>query len=118
MRATSYRRGIDAERLCRWALRLKCYRILAVRYQTAAGEIDIVAQRGNTVVAVEVKARESFDRAAEALSAQQQARIARALTIFIQRHPCWTHANLRLDLMLAPPGRWPRHIPNAWQAQG
>ena len=54
---TSYRTGLGAEALCRLALRLKFYRVLASRYRSPLGEIDIVAMRGKTVALVEVKAR-------------------------------------------------------------
>ncbi len=37
------------------ALRLKFSRILATRYKTAMGEIDIVAAYSNVVVAIEIK---------------------------------------------------------------
>ena len=114
---TSHQTGLAAERLCRLALRLKFYRILAERYKTAMGEIDIVAQRGNTVIAVEVKSRATHESAAESISPHQQARIARALQNFIQRHPRFAQANLRFDVMLATPNRWPKHIKNAWLAE-
>jgi putative endonuclease len=116
MMRTAYTTGLNAERMCRMALRLKFYRILAERYKTPMGEIDIVAARGNTVVAVEVKARATQDDAVLSISGQQQTRIANALQIFIMRNPRFAKADLRFDVMLATPGRWPKHMKNAWQA--
>ena len=54
------------------------YAILARRYRTRYGEIDIVAQDGDTVVFVEVKARRSdrYGRAAESVTPWKQRRIA------------------------------------------
>ena len=54
------------------------YAILARRYRTRYGEIDIVAQDGETIVFVEVKARRSgqFGTAAEAVTPWKQRRIA------------------------------------------
>jgi putative endonuclease len=54
------------------------YAILARRYRTRFGEIDIVAQDGATVVFVEVKARRSdrFGKAAQCVSTWKQRRIA------------------------------------------
>ncbi|MDD3029301.1 MAG: YraN family protein [Alphaproteobacteria bacterium] len=112
---TTYQKGLYAEGLCRLALRLKGYRILAVRYKTPLGEIDIVATRGNIVAAVEVKARRSHEDALQALSVRQQGRIIQALEMFIARHPSFGRADLRLDVMLVRPRHWPKHIPNAWQ---
>ncbi len=115
-RKTGHKTGMDAEALCRLALRLKFYRILATRYKTPMGEIDIVAARGNNLVAVEVKARATRRDALESISPNQQGRIARALQDFVMRHPRYTHADLRFDVMVALPRRWPVHIINAWQA--
>jgi putative endonuclease len=117
MSKTRYQTGLDAERLCRLALRLKFYRILAERYKTPVGEIDILAARGNTVVAVEVKARATRDTAVESLSPHQKTRISNALQYFIMRTPRYAKANLRFDMMLATPKRWPTHIKNAWHAE-
>ena len=114
---TGHQTGLAAERLCRLALRLKFYRILAERYKTPMGEIDIIAARGNTVVAVEVKARATRDDAVASISAQQQMRIARTLQDFIMRNPRFAKADLRLDVMLAAPRRWPLHIKNAWHSE-
>ncbi len=115
MTRTSYKTGINAEGLCRLALRLKFYRILATRYKTPLGEIDIVAARGRTVIAVEVKARATRDAAVSSISVPQRERIARALQYFIMCHPAYARHDLRLDVMLAVPGRWPAHIRNAWR---
>jgi len=54
------------------------YAILARRYRTRFGEIDIVAQDGQTVVIVEVKARRTdrFGTAAESVTPWKQRRLA------------------------------------------
>lgn len=54
------------------------YAILARRFRTRFGEIDIVSERDNVVVFVEVKARASsrFGEAAEALPMWKRRRIA------------------------------------------
>ncbi|MGB9154027.1 MAG: YraN family protein [Alphaproteobacteria bacterium] len=114
---TGHQTGLAAENLCRLALRLKFYRILAERYKTPVGEIDIVAARGNTVIAVEVKARPTPEEAIASISDQQRARIAHALQDFIMRNPRFSRADLRFDVMLATPRKWPQHIKNAWRAE-
>src|SRR6185503_1479897 len=82
-RRVAERRGKTAELLCLWHLRLKGYRILARRYKTPAGEIDLIVRRGGTLAAIEVKARADFDAAAEALTRRQQQRIMRAVAHFL-----------------------------------
>ena len=65
-RLAAWRRGRWSEALCRLALRLKGYRILARGWRCQQGEIDIVARRGGTVAIVEVKARRTLDAAGSA----------------------------------------------------
>lgn len=115
--AESFRRGLWAETLCLWVLRLKGYRILARRYRSPAGEIDLIVKRGAVVAAVEVKARADRDRAGESVLWRQRARIVRALEHFLAVHPRLRDSNLRFDVMLVAPGSWPRHIRDAWRPE-
>jgi len=115
MKRTSYSTGLLAESLCRLALRLKFYRILAKRYKTPFGEIDIVAQRGDTIAAIEVKARANRDEALESIQPKQRQRIERAALDFIARNPHFNGHNLRFDIMLVAPRALPVHIPDAWR---
>jgi putative endonuclease len=112
---TSYRTGLFAEALCRWVLRLKGYRILASRYQSPLGEIDIVALSGNTLVVAEVKARPSEREAMESILPRQRQRLQRAALDFLSRHAHFSNHDLRFDIMLVAPRRWPIHIKDAWR---
>lgn len=114
-RQQARRRGIAAETLCVWLLRLKGYRILARDLRTPVGEIDIVARRGQTLVAVEVKRRGRLEDAAEAIGRDQRRRILRALGWFAQRQPDGDRLSLRFDAMLLDGGLLPRHIRDAWR---
>jgi len=114
-RRLAERRGHDAERRAVWLLRLKGYRILARRFRVPSGEIDLIARRGKVLVAIEVKTRADFATAAEAVLAQQRRRIARALEHFRARNPRLAELDCRFDVVMVVPGRWPRHLPNAWQ---
>ena len=114
-RQRARQRGIAAETLCVWLLRLKGYRILARDLRTPVGEIDIVARRGRTLVAVEVKRRGRMEDAAEAIGRDQRRRILRALGWFAQRQPDGDRLSLRFDAMLLDGGLLPRHIRDAWR---
>lgn len=116
-RRAAERRGKSAELLCLWQLRLKGYRILARRYKTPVGEVDLIARRGAVLAAIEVKARGDFDRAGEAITPRQRQRIARALTHFLSGRPDLVLLAARFDVMLVAPRRWPRHLVDAWREE-
>ncbi len=66
--------GLRAETLAALFLRAKLYRILAQRYRVQGGEIDIIAQRGDTIAFVEVKARADLDAAMISITPQTRRR--------------------------------------------
>jgi putative endonuclease len=137
-RHRAYLSGKRAERIACWLLRFKGYRILAVNWRCAAGEVDILARRGQVLAAVEVKRRTSglvagetaADAALFAISPHQQARVARAAEVFQARRADCQALELRLDaITVTEPASWPwallaralrwgwpRHFPAAWQA--
>src|SRR5262249_45878392 len=77
-RQAAFRLGLSAESRAAALLLAKGYRVVARRYRTHVGEVDIVARRGNVLVFVEVKARDRLDDAAEAVTERQQRRIIAA----------------------------------------
>ncbi len=107
------RRGRIAERLVSLWLTLKGYRVLARNLRTHLGEIDIVARRGSTLVAIEVKARSALS--AEAILPRQRARIERALVAFQSARPELQHCRLRFDAVCIEGFALPRHIVDAWR---
>src|SRR5437763_14844039 len=113
-RQAAFRRGLSAETRAAVVLLLKGYRILARRWQSPVGEIDIVARRRRVLVFVEVKARARLDDAAEAVSERQRRRIAAAAQAWLAWHPEHASAEIRFDAVLVLPRRWPRHIPAAF----
>ena len=117
MKKTSYRTGLAAEALCRAALRLKGYRIIAARYRSKLGEIDIIAKRGRALALIEVKARPNKETAAESILMRQRERLERAAMDFLARHPHLNRHELRFDVMLVAPWRWPVHITDAWRPE-
>ncbi len=114
-RRQAWRRGRWAELLCLWSLRCRCYRILARRYRVASGEVDLIARRGRIVAAIEVKARADYAAASAAVLVRQRRRIARALEHFLATRPELAGLDLRFDVMVVVPRRWPRHLADAWR---
>jgi len=116
-RRRAERRGRWAETIALWWLRLRGYRILARDFRTHLGEIDILARRGRTLVAIEVKARPDLVTASDALLPRQRRRIERALGHFLAHRPEFSQLALRFDVMLVMPRRLPRHITDAWRPE-
>jgi putative endonuclease len=115
-RVAAFQTGISAESRAAACLIARGYRILARRFRTPHGEIDIVARRRNLIAFVEVKARASLDDAAYAVMPRQQQRIIAAAQGWLAAHPEHAEFELRSDAMLIAPKRLPRHVLAAFDA--
>jgi putative endonuclease len=115
-RQVAFRTGISAESRAAAFLVVKGFRILARRWRSAVGEIDIIARRGSLLIFVEVKAREHHDDAAWSVTERQRARIVAAAEAWLAQNPDDRIRDIRLDAVLVAPGRMPRHIAAAFDA--
>ena len=113
-RVRAYRRGVFAETIAGLLLRFKGHRIVARRYKTPVGEIDLVALKGKRLAFVEVKRRKSFEDAAEALPTRSRRRIVRAAQYWLAAHPSYNGHDMRFDVVLTAPWSWPHYIENAF----
>lgn len=82
--------------------------------RVGVGEVDLVARRGRTVAFVEVKWRATSADRDLAIDHRRLQRVARAAQALAPRY-AQAGEDLRIDVLLLAPGRWPRHIVNAWQ---
>ncbi len=114
-RLRRYRLGHWAETFCAWHLRLRGYRVLARRYRSPVGEIDIVARRGDVVAFIEVKARRDRTTAAESVTARQRRRVRRAAEAYLGAQPALSGLYGRFDVMLVTPWAMPEHVIDAWR---
>jgi len=115
-RVKAFNLGISAESRAALLLIAKAYRIVARRWKTPFGEIDIIARRRRTLAFVEVKARGTIDGAAEAVTERGKRRIIAATELWLARHPDDAGADIRFDVILVAPGKMPRHIANPFDA--
>lgn len=76
-RVRAYRHGLFAETIAALMLRAKGHRILARRYKTPVGEIDLVALKGRRLAFVEVKHRRTIGDAGWALPTRARRLIVR-----------------------------------------
>ena len=115
LRRRAERRGRSAESWCALLIRLAGYRVVASRLKTPVGELDLVARRGGVLVVIEVKARDSWQAAGEALTSRQHRRIERATEWLQSAEPSLAPLTVRFDVMLVRPWRWPRRLIGAWR---
>lgn len=110
-------RGRWAEAVAAWIYRFQGFRLLARRYKTPVGEIDLVMRRGQLVVFIEVKARARLDDALHSLQPHQRERLCRAAGVFLRDHPIHHRCDMRFDLMALQPWRLPRRVIDAWRLE-
>jgi len=115
-RVAAFRTGLSAESRAAAYLMAKGYRILARRFRTPHGEIDLVARRRNLFAFVEVKARATLDEAAFAVTQRQQLRIINAAQAWLVAHPEHAEFELRFDAILIAPRSLPRQLLAAFDA--
>lgn len=90
--------------------------MLARRIRTAAGEVDVLAEKDGVLAIVEVKARPTLAVAAEALSVCQRRRLLAAAEIIAAEHPEWGTAGVRFDVLLVDATGAVRRIADAFRA--
>lgn len=115
-RVAAFGLGLSAESCAAAYLVAKGYRILARRWKSPVGELDIVARRRQLLVFVEVKARASLDAAAESVLPRQRQRIVAAAEAWLATYPDPKILDMRFDAVLVAPGKLPRHIQGAFEA--
>jgi len=107
--------GIRAEWAALALLTLTGHRVLARNFVAPGGEIDLIAQRGQTIAFIEVKARPDMDQALIAITEQKRRRIARAAQIWLRQNRWAATYALRGDAVFIAPRRLPRHLPAAFE---
>ena len=115
-RLAAYWRGHRGEALAAFWLQLKLYRIRDRRFKTPLGEIDLVVEKGTTIAFVEVKQRAAEADEALTFASINRERITRAAKLWLARNSDAAGRDLRFDVILLAPGRWPRHLINAFPA--
>ena len=91
--------GIKGEQIAAKFLQNKGYIILHNNWRSGKKEIDIIAQKDDTLVIVEIKTRTSLDFGfpEEAVSRKKQAFLKSAAAVFIDAHP--QYPIIRFDII-------------------
>lgn len=79
--------GIEGENVAVKFLEKRGYRIITRNYKTRIGEIDIIAQDGDTIVFVEVKTRgdESFGKPFEAVNKRKRQKLKNLALLYLKK---------------------------------
>jgi putative endonuclease len=119
-RRQTYEQGVKAERWAAWILRAKGYGLVKRRYKAQGGEIDLIVQKGTSLVFVEVKFRQSLEEALYSITPRGQARIITASQHYLANHSTEAVDIFRYDVMaFAPRKGWLpqyQHVEHAFEA--
>lgn len=116
----AYETGLKAESLAVEYLTAQGYAIREKRWKPGGvkGEIDIIAQKDNVMVFVEVKARaEGIEEALEAVDRKKRRNMALGADKYLQMQPQWFE--YRYDIIAVDPTKNPpmlTHIPDAFES--
>lgn len=93
-------KGRSGEEKARNYLESKGYKFLGANYRTRLGEVDLIVEKGETLVFVEVKAREnvSFGTPQESVTPSKQRKVVKAALEFIKRYR-YEKRPLRFDVV-------------------
>lgn len=114
------KRGCAGEMRAARFLRKKGYTILSANFNCPFGEIDLVAQKDDTIVFVEVKSRTAGQQSLprEAVTISKQQKIKKASLMYLQQYN--EECNVRYDVIEVLTGKILRraaihHIENAFE---
>ena len=93
-----FRKGLLGEWRAAWYLRFRGMKVLAKRYRTAHGEIDLVCRDGKTTVFVEVKYRPQgkMGEGLAAVTAEKRRHLQYAATLYLRQFPA---EDVRFDVV-------------------
>jgi putative endonuclease len=110
-------RGAHAERQAADWLQAKGLKLIERNMRSRFGEIDLIMEDGATLVFVEVRyrGRNDYGGAAASVTATKQARLRRAIGVYIARHPHAGSRTLRADVVAISGAGEIEWIPNAFE---
>lgn len=114
-RVKANQRGHFAEALAAFSLQIKGWRIIARRYRTPLGEIDLIARRGHLIAMVEVKARPTLIEAMDSVTPSAQKRIIGSADLWLSRQKDAALLSISFDIIAVLPWHWPVHIERAFE---
>lgn len=112
-RLKRYRRGHAAELVAAAYMTVRGSRVLARRYKTPSGEIDLVCLKRGRVAFIEVKRRATISDCEAAITSALSRRVRAAADLYLAGRPELQSLECGFDLIFVTPWRLPRYLPNA-----
>jgi putative endonuclease len=106
-RQTRYNRGHTAEFVAAAFLMAKGHRILARRFKTGLGEIDLITWKSGRVGFVEVKRRATLTDCEASITPKLRQRVRDASDLWMARHPKYQASDVGFDLVFVLPWQVP-----------
>jgi putative endonuclease len=121
MSAATQEFGELGERIAERWLRRNGWRLVQRRFRNGHRDIDLIVERDDTVVFVEVKARRGarFGDPVEAVNWSKQKELARSASVWIDRHgrPSESYRFDVVGILVEGERVRVRHVPNAFSIQ-
>ena len=121
MSAATQEFGELGERIAERWLRRNGWRLVQRRFRSGHRDIDLIVERDDTVVFVEVKARRGvrFGDPVEAVNWSKQKELARSASVWIDRHgrPSESYRFDVVGILVEGERVRVRHVPNAFSIQ-
>jgi putative endonuclease len=113
------RKGRDGEKRAAEALEKKGMRIITTNFRCPRGEVDIIAQDGETVVFIEVKAWSAYgmEDLQYGVNGKKQRRIIETAKYFLAVNRKYNEMTIRFDVVFVNPLAGPaaiRHLASAF----
>jgi putative endonuclease len=114
-------KGREGEKRAEHYLRERGYTVLERRFRSRRGEIDLIAEKEDRIVFVEVKNWAYLDRGdlEYAIDRRKQQRILATSRQYLHAHPQFRHRHIGFDVVLVSPNT-PEvvHYENAFTSSG
>lgn len=112
-RLQRYRSGQSAELIAAAYLMARGHRILARRFATGAGEIDLITLKAGRIGFVEVKRRASLADCKASITPKLRQRVRAAANLWMARNARYQNHDQGFDIVFVLPWRWPVYLRDA-----
>ena len=112
LKTSSYQLGIEAESLVIQYFESLDFCVISQRYKTKFGEIDLILNKNNQIIFVEVKARSRKTTIEEIITKKQLDRNYAAAEFFLSEFPQYSTHDCQFDLMIVYKKKIISHIEN------